>query len=567
MKAMILAAGYGTRLQPFSSYLPKSLFPIAGRPLLDIIISRLQDAGSQAIIINTHHLHQKIDAFIAAQNYTTPIYTRYEPSILGTGGAIKNVADFWHDQPLLVINCDIVTDIDLRTVYTFHLSHKHPVTLVLHDHPLYNTVSINPDGCVTGFQPPVNITSLSSPTILAFTGIQVIDPEILHFIPETGFFSSIEAYTRMLAKGCKIKTFISHGHYWQDIGTPDNYKGTVFDKMAPQAFKRAWPECSIQKIKRTKLKGDGSDRKWYRLTAGKQSLMMVDHGIRKNSNVAEVDSFVAIGRHLLAADLPVPKIYLDDTFSGFVFLEDLGDLNLQNDVRQGKSFGDTILRYKSVIEHLIKLSVFGAREFDPSWTCQSPFYSREIILEKECRYFVEAFLQKYLNLDLSYANFEKEFVSIAQKALAFATNGFMHRDLQSRNIMLKNNEIYFIDFQGGRMGPIQYDLASLLIDPYVELPYPVQAQLLDYCIKRLSPYVTVDPDKFRTGYHFCTLTRNFQILGAFGHLSKVKGKVYFEQFIPNAVKTLKWNITKLESPEFPKLKSLVAEIANHYTFK
>jgi NDP-sugar pyrophosphorylase family protein len=564
MKAMILAAGYGTRLQPYSLNLPKSLFPIAGRPLLDIIIGRLQDAGSRAIIINTHHLPQKINSFITAQNYTTPVYTRYEPSILGTGGAIKNVADFWHDQPLLVINGDIVTDIDLRAVYTYHLGHKHPVTLVLHDHERYNTVSISPDGFVTGFQSSVNVPPLPSPTILAFTGIQVLDPEVLGFIPETGFFSSIVAYSRMISKGCKIKAFIAQRHYWQDIGTPDNYKQAVFDKMAPDAFECAGSNGSTQKIKRTKLKGDGSDRKWYRLTAGKHSLVMVDHGIRKNREVSEVDAFVAIGRHLAFADLSVPKIYLDDTFSGLVFMEDLGDLHLQDVVRQSKNLEDMTHCYESVIDRLIKLSVLGAREFDPSWTFQSASYSREIILEKECCYFVEAFLQKYLGWNFSFADFEEEFVSLAQKTLAFAINGFMHRDMQSRNIMVKNNEIYFIDFQGGRMGPIQYDLASLLIDPYVDLPQPLQEQLLDYCIQRLSEYVSIDPDKFRTGYHFCTLTRNFQILGAFGYLSKIKGKIYFEKFIPSAVKTLKHNLTQLESPKFLKLQSLVDKIAKQY---
>ena len=121
MKAMILAAGFGKRLRPFTKNIPKALFPLAGQPLLDIIISSLQDSGFEEIIINTHHLHQKIDSFIAQQKYTIPVYTRYEPVILGTGGAIKNVADFWDDNPLLVINCDIVTDIDLKKVYDFHL--------------------------------------------------------------------------------------------------------------------------------------------------------------------------------------------------------------------------------------------------------------------------------------------------------------------------------------------------------------------------------------------------------------------------------------------------------------
>ena len=100
MKAMILAAGYGTRLRPYTDHTPKPLFSIAGRPLLDIIIDQLQKAGCKAVIINTHHLQHKIEAFLAAQNYSLEVYTRFEPQILGTAGAIKNVADFWDNQPL-----------------------------------------------------------------------------------------------------------------------------------------------------------------------------------------------------------------------------------------------------------------------------------------------------------------------------------------------------------------------------------------------------------------------------------------------------------------------------------
>ncbi len=210
MKALILAAGFGTRLLPFTANLPKPLFPIAGRPLLDIIIHALQQAGCKAIIINTHHLHQQIDDFIASQEYTIPVLTRHEPIILGTGGAIKNVADFWDDSPFMVINSDIITDIDLKNVYDFHLNHPHPVTLVLHDDPEFNTVSIDENGLIKGFFDQ-SFTSAPSPKpafisenprleekkkkleeqawgnearTLAFTGIHVVNPEILDLIPD-----------------------------------------------------------------------------------------------------------------------------------------------------------------------------------------------------------------------------------------------------------------------------------------------------------------------------------------------------------------------------------------------
>ena len=128
MKAMILAAGYGTRLQPYTGHTPKSLFSIAGRPLLDLIISQLHEAGCKAVIVNTHHSHHKIETFLAAQNYNLEVDTRFEPQILGTGGAIKNVPDFWDTRPFLVINADIVTDIDIWNLVYIILSFRSDTT-------------------------------------------------------------------------------------------------------------------------------------------------------------------------------------------------------------------------------------------------------------------------------------------------------------------------------------------------------------------------------------------------------------------------------------------------------
>ncbi len=557
MKAMILAAGLGTRLLPFTESTPKPLFTISGRPLLDIIIHSLQSAGCKAVIINTHHLYKDIDAFLASQHYAIPVYTLYEPVILGTAGAIKNAAYFWDTQPFMVVNSDIVTDIDLRKVYDFHLSHNNHATLVLHDCAEFNNVLVDKKDFITGFQDQGKEAKAGRTRKLAFTGIQVLDPEILELIPDRIFSSSIGVYRKLILSGKKIKAYISKKYYWKDIGTPERYTETVFEKMAPEAFKQAFPGCVCKKIECSKLKGDGSDRKWYRLTAAGRSLVMVDHGIRKEPGISEIDSFVLIGRHLYDKGISVPGIYLHDTFSGIVFLEDLGDVNLQAVVKAGKKI---LSYYKLIIDLLIKMSIVGIEQFDRSWTYQTPYYDKEVILENECRYFVDAFLRRYLKLNVCYNNFEDEFILLADKALEFSVNGFMHRDFQSRNIMIKNGKPYFIDFQGGRIGPIQYDLASLLIDPYVALSRHVQDQLLDYCVDKLSSYIHIDKKKFCLCYKYCAITRNLQMLGAFGYLSLVRGKNYFEQFIPAAVKTLRYNLSTDEGTEFPRLKSAVSRV-------
>ena len=573
MKALILAAGLGTRLRPYSENTPKPLFTIAKRPLLDIIISNLIDSGCKAIIVNTHHLHQKIDAYLARKKYPVPIMTRHEPDILGTGGAIKNVADFWDNTPFMVINSDIVTDIDFKGVYEFHLNHRHPVTLVLHNDPEFNTVTLNKDGFIQDFGERFSMTASSDSAIndskafeseeynrLTFTGIQVLNPELLELIPDKVFFSIIDGYKKLLSQNKKICAYITTGRYWKDLGTPERYSLAVFDKMAPEAFKQAFPGLSGNNIVRTELYGDGSDRKWYRLNRGHQSLMMADHGIRQDDSTCEANAFVAIGLHLQAKGIPVPKIYSYDTFSGHIFMEDLGDINFQTFIKNTKNQDNVVSSYKLLIQHIGILSVDGNKDFDPAWTYQTAYYSKDLIIDRECRYFVDAFLKGYLKMDIRFQDFEDEFRSLADKALKFSINGFMHRDLQSRNIMVKNNRFYFIDFQGGRLGPVQYDLASLLIDPYVNLSRSVQDNLLKFSVETLSPLIRIEPDKFLSCYQYCAITRNLQILGAFGFLSRIKKKTYFEKYIPNAIKTLKHNLFSLNTIELTGLKAIVEKL-------
>lgn len=560
MKALILAAGFGTRLLPFTATTPKPLFPVSGRPLLDILISSLQQAGCQEIIINTHHLHHAIDTFLAGQEYTIPVYTRYESEILGPGGAIKNVEDFWDQEPFWVINSDIVTDIPLKDIYEYHLSHNHPATLVFYDDAEFNTVAIDTEGFVLSFDQGKTPHNPSFSKNRTFTGIQVLDPLVLDFIPPDTFSSSIAAYKKLISAGEKVKAYIAQNCFWKDIGTPERYRDAVLENMAPQAFHKAFPDYKVKTIKRLRLAGDGSDRIWYRLFSGGGSLVLADHGIQKQTAVSEIDSFLAIGNHLFRRGLPVPKIYHEDTFSGLVFMEDLGDTNLQALVNEMNNKDDIIATYTSVVTLLIQLSINGARGFEPSWTYQTPRYNRELILEKECRYFIDAFINGYLGRDVSYEDLEDEFSKLAENVLESGLTGFMHRDFQSRNIMVKDRRFYFIDFQGGRPGPIQYDLASLLIDPYVDIPYAVQTRLLAFCADSLSALTSLDKKMFYRGYRYCAITRNLQILGAFGYLSRIKGKIGFEKYIPAAVKTLKHNLGSISAAEFPRLRKIAEKL-------
>jgi aminoglycoside/choline kinase family phosphotransferase/dTDP-glucose pyrophosphorylase len=559
MKAIILSAGLGTRLLPHTRQIPKPLFSLGGTPVLEILIESLVRAGCHSLMINIHHLGDKIEAFLSQKKYSIPVKSCHEPVILGTGGAVKNVENFWDDDPFMVINSDIATDIDFRKVYDFHGNHPFPATLVLTDSAQLNSVSCDSDGFITDFYIPKDSDHHDSKTKrYTFTGIQVLNKEILDFIPKGSFYSIIDAYINLMKSGRKIKAFFASGSCWKDIGTPERYREAVLDRMIPKAFFKAFSKYPESPPMVTRLKGDGSDRSWFRLKSGKNTLILADHGIHAGEKPGEAHSFVKIGLHLYSRGVPVPRIFHEDTFSGLVIMQDLGDINLQKTVQDEKNPGTIKGLYEKVIAGLCHMWVEGAGGFNPSWTFQTTHYDQELILERECRYFVDAFLRGCLGLNIEFEDLAPDFNHLADRIQEFSCEGFIHRDFQSRNIMVNGSDIFFIDFQGGRLGPIQYDLASLLIDPYTAISWTFQGQLLNFCTDHLGAITCLSPDRFQKGFHYCTISRNLQILGAFGFLSRVKKKVWFEKYIPQAMMTLKNNLNVyFKDDEFKLLKATV----------
>ncbi len=549
----------GTRLGPHTDHTPKPLFPIGGRPLIDRIIRRLEEEGFTDIAVNLHHLAGQIEAYVHSQTYRARIRLLHEPQILGTGGGIKNLGDFWETGPLLVINSDIFTNIGLKAVYDCHVANRCPATLVIHDRPEFNTVAVDADDNIVAFSAPGRPAGQTR--LRAFTGIQVIEPEFIDFTPDEAFFSSIAVYQKMIEAGREIRALQVSGHFWEDLGTPRRYLETATRVMARAAFETAFDRPPEKAPIFTKLKGDGSDRRWHRVSSGADSLVAVGHGIRPTPAVCEADAFIHIGRHLHGRGLPVPRLYAAEAFSGLAFMEDLGDRHLQDAVRNLDSREEQAVLYRRVIDKLMALSQQGAEGFDPAWTYQTTAYDKQVILENECAYFVRAFLQLKMELlDITFATLEDEFKDLADKTLAHGIAGFMHRDCQSRNIMLRGDDLFFIDFQGGRIGPVQYDLASLLIDPYVELAPELQAELYGYAEARICAATGTEANTFARGYAYCTITRNLQILGAFGYLSVKKGKQTFADYIPAAVASLKRALDTEEGRAFPKLTAIIERL-------
>jgi len=550
MEALILAAGLGTRLLPYTKTLPKPLFTINRRPVLDLTIEKLVQCGCKKIFINTHHCHGQIKAFVRQHRHSSIIQTTYEPQILDTGGSIANLRPFMDKKPFFVINADIVSDIDLKKVYEFHLASNTIATLVLHDYLEFNKIQTDKNGFIENFIAPKGQG-------LAFTGIQVLSPDIHEHMQDKKIFSSIDVY-KTLCSEKNIKAYIADPIFWKDIGTASSYKETSRQCLCAEIF--GLPENRIKEIQIIPLAGDGSDRQWFRASHDKGTLVISDHGIclDTSENLSQLKAFVNIGNHLSSKQIPVPKVLGHDQLSGMVALEDLGDTHLAQVVNQSHDPVDIIRLYKKVIGKLIEFSQKGIQGFNTDWTCQTPSYSKGLILEKECSYFMTEFVKGYLNKKQDFEDFSDEFTYIADNALQYSFQGLMHRDMQSRNIMIKEKNIYFIDFQSARTGPLQYDLASLLLDPYVKLSENMKEKLLAFTMSKLGIESNHQKKEFKESYKFCCLTRNLQFLGAFAFLTRVKGKKSFESHIPNALDSLKANIQRMES--LPGLHKLVKSL-------
>ena len=554
--ALILAAGLGTRLRPHSRKVPKPLFAVAGRPVIDIIISRLIDAGVSTIAVNVFHLPDQITGYIASRNYPVPVICRREPHLLGTGGAIGNFSDVLGNRPFVMINSDILTDIAIADVLRQHNARGPAATLVMHDHPDFNKVAVDPEGGIAAFTPPAG----QNQSLMAFTGLQVIDPVIYSYIAPKQTVSSIDLFSAMIADGRRIEAYRASDHYWMDLGTPHCFRQAVIDTMAPDIFQRFTGQKPRPKDLHCRaLAGDGSDRQWLRISFSGQSLIVADHGINTNKSVTEFDAFVAIGRHLFDKGVCVPEIHANDRFSGLVFVADLGDTLLQQAVENAPGTDLVEKYYKSVIDRLMDMHSLGCEGFDPAWAYQGPVYDRQMLLEKEGRYFVAAFLQNYLEMaGIGKRALESEFCAMADVISDSCCYGFMHRDFQSRNIMVTQKGFFFIDFQAARIGPLEYDLASLITDPYVALAPELQNRLVDYAMHQLGIRGCGGKKTFQKGYRCCAISRNLQALGAYGRLVREKGKTGFARYMPPALTNLERLTTGTADPPLPVLAKTVA---------
>jgi NDP-sugar pyrophosphorylase family protein len=237
MKAMILAAGLGTRLRPLTNDRPKALVELAGRTLLEITLTRLRAAGVTEVIVNTHHYADLIQDFLRTRDFGLRIEISPEPILLDTGGGLKHAAWFFDDgQPFILHNVDILTNIDLAAMLRFHREETALAVLATQDRPTTRPLlfdeHFNLCGRIVRAGERELARPVESPTPLAFNGIHVISPRIFDLMSEEGVFSIIPTYLRLAAAGESIRCYRADEFYWRDLGRPDHIEQAARDIAA-----------------------------------------------------------------------------------------------------------------------------------------------------------------------------------------------------------------------------------------------------------------------------------------------------------------------------------------------
>jgi aminoglycoside/choline kinase family phosphotransferase len=316
------------------------------------------------------------------------------------------------------------------------------------------------------------------------------------------------------------------------------------------------------------IEGDGSPRKMFRLVGDDYETTIGVIGPDAEENRA----FLSYSRAFRSVGLPVPQIFAADESAGAYIEEDLGDTTLFDALtsarkRDGGDFPLSILPvYRRVVEELPRFQVEGGKVVDYTVAYPRAAFDRQSILW-DLNYFKYHFL-KLAQIPFNEARLEHDFGKFASFLLRADRGHFLYRDFQSKNIMLRDGDPWFIDYQGGRRGALQYDIASLLYDAKAALPESVREQLLNHYLDALSRHLPVDREKFKHFYRGYVLVRVMQAMGAYGYRGFFERKIRFLQSVPPAIDNIERIMQKEGLPiELPELQAVFERICESRTLR
>jgi len=305
------------------------------------------------------------------------------------------------------------------------------------------------------------------------------------------------------------------------------------------------------------LPRSGSDRKYFRLSGKSLSAIGVF-----NNNLKENLAFVSFTKSFANLGLNVPKIYFEKLKDNIYLLEDLGNKTLFQIIEEKRSENSfqqlLITKYKTALKHLLKFQIEAKDEIDFSICYPRASFDKQSMMW-DLNYFKYYFL-KLANINYDEQALEDDFDSLSFFLSGAKNNFFLYRDFQSRNIMIKNDELYFIDYQGGRKGALQYDVASLLLDSKADIPLDLREELLNFYLNELKKYFPVDEVEFKKFYKGFALIRILQAMGAYGFRGYFEKKDHFLKSIPFAIKNLEVIINQDFPVKLPELHKAFIQI-------
>lgn len=643
------SAGLGERLRPITGHFPKSLLPVLGRPLIELILEKTALVCAGKVGINLHYKPEMIREWASNSPYAERISLFPENLILGTGGALKNAETFLSGGPFLVHNSDIILDMDFSLLVETHLSSGNIATLVTHQHPKLSNVVIDEFNHVVDIENPGE--SRPNPDRIArkvaYTGIALYSPQILEFLPK-GVSHATVAWLAAAAAGHKVQTLDVTGSHWTDVGTPATYASAVLDALRANgemvycshgarcgaididgyvvleagceigdgsrlrncivmpgakvfgqhenriigpdyridlAESEMQPSLHAKEQKTVSLSDPffadylnttdgrsgldqartteailigfgGSDRRFFRIRTAQKSAVLMEC----RSDDPDFERQIAYTQFFGSCAIPVPKLLTVDAAHKCALFEDLGDTSLYSYLKLPRDKQQITDVYFRVMEILVRLHGRATRHIDKCPTLQERVFDYDHF-RWETTYFLEQFVSGLRQIRIpEQGTLEQELHKLASIADAFPKT-IIHRDFQSQNIMITEvNVPRVIDYQGARMGPPAYDLASILWDPYHPLDEDVRNHLLEYYLShKKEEDKTFSEKDFAATLLSCRLQRHMQALGAYAFLSQKKGKKYFLKHVKEGIRLLKDDIAEVKE-DFPALFELIEKL-------
>ncbi len=336
------------------------------------------------------------------------------------------------------------------------------------------------------------------------------------------------------------------GSRFNRMEVPEQKSMDVLRKLFEEHF-----HVPVERVKPLQGELGGSGRNILRLTGGKTTAIGVLYGVRE-----ENEAFLSFSRHFRRHGLPVPEIYAQQLDQGAYLEEDLGDTTLFEYLsrnRSGEKISPAVVEaYRKVVRVLPRFQVEAGRDLDYSVCYPCASFDRQSIAW-DLNYFKYYFL-RLAAIPFSEQALENDFGKLTDFLLTAPGNYFLYRDFQSRNVMLRGGKPYFVDYQGGRKGALQYDIASLLYDAKADLTPEVRQKLLDDYLDALGGFIELDRQAFLEHYYAYVYVRILQALGAYGFRGFYERKAHFLQSVPYALKNLRWLLHNVKLPvELPTL--------------